>query len=221
MRWSARGVAVCLVFAARAALAEEPSDIGEPCRAASDCDDDLRCLRNVCVDEVTFRSWRDERTNEREREAALPKGYVGGVLGAGPAYVFGQFGGSVQAAIRGGALLDGLDLQIEVSPATTLLASLDTGPSLMLEAAGSVGYLIPMSPVASWVLRVGGGGGFMFDGRQPMGFGELRAEVIGVSIRTSKNVLVEFDAPSYRLLFFGNDNYAMTWMTNVAVHYLF
>jgi hypothetical protein len=154
-------------------------------------------------------------------------GYVGVDLGVSLPMVWGGWGEAFQLGFRVGTNIDELQLQLDVSPATTAVTGITSIAFASFEAVGTIGYLLPLNEFTSWVLRLGGGGGAFLDaqGLQPIGFGEFRVDVFGVAIRTSKHLLVECNIPSFRVLFLtpypGSNGFALMWVTNVALNYVF
>jgi hypothetical protein len=152
--------------------------------------------------------------------------YAGVSLGVSLPAVWGGWGEAFQLGFRLGADIDGLQLQLDVSPATTLFTNITSSAFASFDAVGTIGYLLPLNDFTSWVLRVGGGGGaFIGPTSAPIGFGEFRVDVFGVEIRTSKHLLVECNIPSFRVLFLtpypGSNSFAMMWVTNVSLEYVF
>lgn len=157
---------------------------------------------------------------------------MGGVVGGLLPVVWSNFGAGAQLAVRGGMLINGFQLQLEVAPAT-VIAGIGRDALALLDVTGSVGYLIPMNEMVSWIVRFGGGGGAVLGipscstggpcSTASIGFGEFRADVAGVAIRTSKHLMIECNAPSFRVMVtdqrFGN--VMVMWVTNVAINYVF
>jgi hypothetical protein len=223
---------------------------GHTCSFRAECRAGLRCLKNVCVEESKYARWLTEEARDEDKYAPMSaqvaeaasdttRLYLGGAIGGvlpvgwiGP----GTVGEGVQLALRFGVLVDEhIQFQLELSPLTTGLFNLANGSNLspsvigMFEATGSVGYLIPMSDMASWILRVGGGGGaLMGSGLSTLGFAEFRADVLGVAIRTSEHLFVECNIPSFRVIVpvstasaYPQPGIMLQWVTNVGVTYVF
>ena len=216
-----------LVAAPNYAFAQEQGEarVGSPCGARTDCHDGLHCVDKVCVDEEAFLSRSQDGVSNTTRV------YLGGAIGGFlPAYSGeGALGEGVQFAWRFGVLIAGhFQLQLEVSPLSTALFKLAPNPVGVFEVTGTAGYLIPISDMVSWMFRFGGGGGALFsEGNPAIAFGEFRADVVGVAIRTSEHLLVEFNGPSFRVMFpqrsgpLYAESVIMSWVTNVGVSYLF
>jgi hypothetical protein len=220
-------VAFALVLTAAHARAQT-------CAAHADCQEGLRCLKGACVTEQTFDA-------SRPRDSGLPtheplRWYLGAALGGGlPVWMVNYTAGvSAQASIRGGILIDHFQVQVDVSPVSTVVAGLSSTAYPMSELTGTVGYLIPISDMVSWMLRIGGGGGTIFNYQNSpysypgsstyaaAGFVEFRADVVGAAIRTSRHLLVEFNGPSFRVLFLPDPRQSLImWVTNVAINYVF
>jgi hypothetical protein len=236
------GIPVAVVLASQTTYAQE-RNVGEPCGARADCHDGLRCLRNVCVDEATFDSFTALQSRNDQLGAPGFRGYVGGSFGGMLPVSWGQIGVGVQPAVQVGVLNEHhVELQLQVSGA--YLAGLGT-PTAAFDAVGTVGYLAPLNPWVGWIVRVGAGGGFVIaSGGTPCfectvpavtaAFAEFRFDVVGVAIRTSRHVELEFNAPSFRLMYLpsrnvnnalvnnnGNGDLMLTWVTSVAANYVF
>ncbi len=216
-RLAAAALFVTALVVSHDARAQDRAPIGQPCGARADCADGLHCVANVCVDAATFES----RTSEAASSGNW--GFVGGAIGFLFPAVVGQYGGAgegAQLSLRLGVVLaDVFQLQLDLAPATVIGNAMPSAIG-MFEAAATVGVLIPISDEVSWILRLGGGGGAMFGGREA-GFGELRADVAGVAIRTSRHVFLEFNGPSWRLLFMPQGSLSTTFVTNVMASYVF
>ncbi len=231
MRYSMFGAIAIATLAtpelARAQQQDERGGYGATCSARADCGEWLRCVRNVCVDVEALKSsrWNDPTANEGTHFL------LGGALGASLPTIWGSAGEGFEFGMRFGALLNGhVQFELEVEPGTVV----NTTSSVirMFDVVATAGYLIPMSSMVSWIMRVGGGGGALFgydasNAGSALAFGQVRLDVVGVAIRTSKHVLFEFNAPSFRINFVqtpatccGN-NAMFMWVTNVAFNYIF
>lgn len=207
-------------------LSATPAFADGPCQARSDCASNQRCVKNACVDEATYEASKptpavdEQRLQDDENVRPYVAGAIGGILPA----ISNGVGVGPQLSLRAGILTHGFQFGVDISPASGLFG-LTSAPLYMLEVAGTVGYLIPITDQVSWIVRLGGGGGLIAGtGRFPfatsIGFGEFRADVVGVSIRTSKHLVVELNVPSFRLAFVPSNALAM-WVTNVAIDYVF
>ena len=228
----ARALAIAILSFAAAAHADDAKR-GEACGAHSDCEVDLRCFRGTCVDEPPF-----QHENRRERRAKLSTTYTyaGGVAGAVLPALGRSAGEGASFALRAGRVIDELQLQLELSPATAIA---NVTPTVMtaFELIGSVAWLprIGNDNMVSWVLRLGGGGGLLLcqtcsglgdTSISALGFGEIRADFVGVQVRTSAHLMVELDAPSFRVLLLPQNapelgNVLWEWVTSVGVSYVF
>jgi hypothetical protein len=206
--------------------------VGTACQARSDCPESMRCLTNICVDASEYPRPPTTTAPTSSDTDEPARGYLGLALGAAaPIEWLGQWGGGGQAALRLGMLTGGdgragrAQFQLEVSPASTVIAPVGREPLAVFEAGGSVAYLPRLARTASWVLRIGGAGGGAFgSGKALAPFGELRLDFFGAIVRTSRHLLVEFDMPSYRLMFVprvGHVEVSMMWVSSLGIHYLF
>ncbi len=211
--------ALVLALAPLTARAQETAraGVGGACGARADCQDDLRCFKQQCIDRETFES----RSTYNSTRYFMGVG-LGGVLAYGNGFAAG-----VQQMIHAGVLFGGhAEIRLEVSPATTLMFNLltpaDQPPTAVFESALTIGYLIPINDFTSWIVRIGGGGGAFLGIRPgtPQPFGELRLDVVGVAVRTSEHLLVEFNVPSLRVLDVSSRVVLMA-VTNVGFNYLF
>lgn len=218
-------LAFAVIATATPALAQgSHGSIGDHCEARDGCSSDLRCVKNVCSGEG------DLVTATHPLDQGV-QGLVGASIGGSiPMELNGVWGESTQASFRLGILLGGhAQFELDVSPGTTILTYLAPNVLGMFEAAATMGYLVPISDEISWILRIGGGGGFVYgdltSSTPPLGFGEVRFDVFGVAIRTSKHVLIEANIPSFRVLFFpqsfGSLDVGLMWVTNLTLNYLF
>jgi hypothetical protein len=234
-----RGALVGIALALAPALARaDDRSLGEACASHSDCRAGLRCLRDVCESDAAYASERLKAGGDFDKGTM---GYVGFTFGGGLPTIWNAVGESGQVAVHVGALFEGhVQLQLEVSPATTVYGGLNNVALGSFDAVGTVGYLVPISDMVSWILRIGGGGGAMFgippsscqtcgSSNGPIaGFGEFRLDVVGVAIRTSKHILLEWNGPSFRVMVFpspggfpNNSNIMLSWVSSVSVSYLF
>lgn len=203
------------LFFASPALAQDT------CTSRADCSEGYRCLRNTCVDEAIFAAAQPRETKTEaldDNVHVLLSGALGMVLPA----ISRSAGEGVQLAMRGGILYRGFQFELELAPATAMFG-IFSSPFYMFEVVGTVGYFAPMTDMVSWIIRAGGGGGGVFGTPQfgVASFGELRLDVVGVAIQTSKHVFFELNVPSFRLLFLPTSNYMAMWVTNVAFDYAF
>ncbi len=215
-----------------ALLALSPSAFAQPtaCGARSDCPARLRCLQNVCVDEDTFRAAQpDERRRDKLAftHTEPTRAFIGFALGGVLPVVWNNVGTGGQFAMRVGVLVEG-HAQFELEVGAAAIGGLAPSAAGSVDVVGMIGYLVPISDTVSWIVRGGGGGGAIFgDDRNfssgVFGFGEFRVDVFGVAIKTSKSVLVEFNAPSFRVMLMNNTNTnpMLMWVTNVTLNYLF
>jgi hypothetical protein len=144
--------------------------------------------------------------------------------------------GAAQFAVRGGFVWNGLQLLVEVSPGTTLFNdTLRTAPFGGFDVTANIGALIPITQAVAWILRVGGGAGFLYgDGccvianpipmNQTPVFGEVRLDLLGVAVRAGEHVVIELLIPSVRLdagKRLATSEFIAQWMVAMSVEYLF
>ncbi len=220
-------VAAFLAIARPVRADQDTQKIGQTCTAHSDCLPGLRCLKNVCVDEAAFNEG-NQPPEERVDDHAPPQAFIAGALGASLPTTWGTYGEGYQLALRVGVIVDRIfQLQIEVAP--SILTNLTFSTLGLVDAVGMVGILIPIREPVSWIARVGGGGGILFNSTSTsspsFAFGEVRFDIVGVAIRPSKHVLLEFNAPSIRMMMLPSpaetSNVLTMWVTNVTFGYTF
>ncbi len=206
---------------------------GEACGAHADCKAGLRCSKNACVAEQSFQS---EREHERAPRVTLGKdqtfGYAGAAIGFSLPTIWGSGGEGFQLAARLGVVFGPVQLQLEVSPGSTALVNETPNALGLFDAVASIGFYIPLSDMVSWLIRFGGGGGFLFNVNNyyycttcglTAGFGEFRFDVFGVGIRPSKHLLIELNVPSFRITtnVENSNNMIWMWVTSFGVDYVF
>jgi hypothetical protein len=121
------------------------------------------------------------------------------VLEGGPYIVVDPGSGSTGSflfALKGGILIDRIELGLELSPATWLpIADLPDAPAFQFNVYG--GYHIPLWKGLSYPLRGGIGMGVNTQGGPA--FAEFRVDVVGVSALVGP-ALLELNLPSFRLI---------------------
>jgi hypothetical protein len=217
-----------LLVATTAALVVRPAqaaNLGAACEAPSECDSGLYCVANVCSDEATLTAHRSKSLEEDRINPWIRggHGFLGATVGAAltaPSVASAQF------AVRGGLIWDGLQLLLEVSPGSTVF--IGSQPFGMFEATANIGGLIPITRSLAWILRIGGGGGFVFAccANQPShtpAFGEFRLDLLGMAIRASEHLVVEVLVPSFRLAAgrLASSELIAQWMATTTLEYVF
>jgi hypothetical protein len=202
------------------------------CDSRADCPaslyGQLHCVQNTCVSDIESVAAKD---NEETR------GYFGVTLGAAFPTIWGNFGEGAQLSARLGMFTGPVQLQIEISPGSTIFAGQGPQAMGMFEASATIGFLPRISDMVYWLLRLGGGAGALFNvhgysssssSTTTPAFGEIRFDLSGVVIRPSRHVFVELDVPSFRVLFTtGQLDYPFynsplfTWITSATVGYVF
>jgi hypothetical protein len=218
---------------------------GESCRARTDCEQGLKCVAQVCRDEMEGASCRARAdcggrlacvSGECVVPGQAPKGTGGGggaagregggagassgggtdglleselegirphiglIFGGGPSHTdetrFPTVG-SLLFALKGGVLIDRLEVGLEFSPATFVLSFDPDFPSVQLNGYG--GYHIPIYEAFSWPLRLGVG--FTtptFRGEAGDTVFEARADLVGLSVFIDP-MLLDIYLPSFRV----------------------
>ena len=200
------------------------------CHATSECAEGLRCVDNVCTDEATLATKLRATTNEPPITPWFHgvRGFLGATLGAA---LTAPPVAELQFALRVGVIFNGLQLMLEASPGTTLFV----GPSFGgLDVTANIGGVFPITRTFAWVLRVGGGTGFLYGynccssyppnpNRVPA-YGELRFDLVGFALRASEHVVVEILAPSFRLLAWNrlaSSEFIGSWFVTGTIEYVF
>jgi hypothetical protein len=216
---------LCVLLSSAAVLADdEPVGRGGACRARSDCAAGLHCAANKCATEVGL----DEVNNA---ENAATRGFFAVAVGAALPTIWNSVGEGAQIELRLGLFTGGFtQIQLELSPGTTVLSNVTNQPMGVFEAGASIAFMPQISDMVYWLLRFGGGGGFLFNaptyslGQGALApFGELRMDLFGTVIRPSRHLFIELDVPSFRVLFVTSayTNVLLTWITSVTVGYVF
>jgi hypothetical protein len=150
--------------------------------------------------------------------------------------VWQSTGVGVEAALRAGVISDDIQIDFFASPGSSILANAtccgDTAAPLVFFHGGvSAAYLIKLSDLVYWPIRAGIGGGAMlapvicFDCNSfptaTFGFFEVKLDVIGALIRTSKHFMVQMEIPSVRLLVVPQGTSIIEWNTTLEVAYVF
>ncbi len=162
--------------------------------------------------------------------------YVGASVGGSLPGVWQSFGTGFFGALHGGVLNH--DWQVDLEVALTTLNGQGpccindggaVGTPIAVSTLGSVAYFIPLGSLASWPLRVGGGGRVFFTNNSGLSqpapaFGEVRIDVVGVLVRASRHLTAELTVPSVRFMFLTqtfNASVAIQWVTSVDLKYVF
>ena len=219
--------ALCVLLSSAAVLADdEPVGRGGACRARTDCAAGLHCAANKCATEVGF-------DDVNAGENAVTRGFFAVAVGAAlPTIWGGGVGEGAQLELRLGLFAGGFtQIQLELSPGTTVLTNVTSQPMGVVEGGASIAFMPQISDMVYWLLRFGGGAGFLFNvptystftQNAIATFGEMRLDVFGTVIRPSRHLFIELDVPSFRVLFMtdGSTNVLLTWITSVTVGYVF
>jgi hypothetical protein len=167
------GLLAALLSAPGVATGQALGAAGESCRARSDCAEGLRCVDNVCTvlpaeGETATAPSTGGATDEPVEPTAAEGGWadfeLGGAhgfagLALGPALTGGWYYGGSPAwdaglllAVRGGVLLDRMELALELAP-VTLWWNFDVSPVLSFTV--TIGGLVEVAPHLYWPLRFG------------------------------------------------------------------
>lgn len=183
------------------ASAQELGGPGESCRARSDCSSGLKC-----IDETCRRASADDDDDDGDGGDMLDSEFgdmrvhLGLMFGGGPTHTDRANGdaiGSLLFALKGGILIDRVELGIEFAPATFVIAFNPDLPSVELNGYG--GYHIPVYKSISWPLRLGiGFTTVTFDNNVLDTLFEVRADLIGASVLLDP-FLIDIYLPSWRI----------------------
>ncbi|MCA9619830.1 MAG: hypothetical protein KC731_12475, partial [Myxococcales bacterium] len=125
--------------------------------------------------------------------------FGGLMLGGGPTVGIGGGGsatvGGFLFALKGGVLIDRIELGLEFSP-VTFLPYTGTGAKPVLQMHAYGGYHIPLAGPVSWPLRAGIGFAAV---NLPKAAMEVRFDVVGISAMLGP-VLLDLYVPSFRVL---------------------
>src|SRR5262245_21813827 len=138
-------ITLAIVLGAAPALAQSP------CGASSDCAEGLRCVKNACVDEATYKASLKapgEMTGPGE-ENVQP--FIGAAVGAALPAVVNTTGVGFQFSLRAGIFVKRFQLQVEASPMATAVLGVSPDALVLFDAVASCGYLLRLSDMVSWV----------------------------------------------------------------------
>jgi len=201
------------------------AEIGSACRATSECAEGTHCVANVCREASFIAPSKEEPPITPWFRGA--HGYLGATIGYGMSAPTGGIG---QVALRGGLMYSGLQLLLEVSPGSTVFGLAQFGG---FDVTGSVGGVIPLSRMFAWILRLGGGAGFIYGDNccnygaqkeRASAFGEFRADLFTVAIRPSDHLVIELALPSFRLAaghYLATSEFIGMWLAALTVEYVF
>jgi hypothetical protein len=207
---------------------------GTTCAASTDCGGELRCIDNECVNPLTMGSkkkkkkgGRDDEDEDEDGESSAEKWlsfelegahpFVGMTWLGGPAYILDPIddvSGTFFFALRGGVMLDKLELGIEFSPMTALYEG-----TTHLQFNGFVGYYIPIADNIYWPIR-GGVGMVAVDLPADRVWLQVRADLVGVAFQVG-HVIIDLNLPSFRFTTDIEDIHAMAWLPGGSVSYVF
>jgi len=143
-----------------------------------------------------------------------------------------------ELALRVGAISRDVQIEVSLSPGSSFLANAlsccttNAPPIVFFRGDVSVAYLIKVSDLVYWPLRLGVGAGVMLAPQEcydcgpttpstTLGFVQLKVEGIGVLIRTSKRFMVEMQIPSTSLFLVPTGSAIVEWNTTLGMAYVF
>ena len=166
-------------------------------------------------------------------------GYIGASVAGVLPGIWQSTGVGAEAAIRAGAISDEIQIDVSISPGSSVLANANgccgasVPPIIFFRGDVSAAYLVKLGEGVYWPIRVGVGGGAMLapdvscfecNGPTPTvtsGFVEARLDVVGALIRTSKHFMVQMEIPSVRVLVVPQGTSIIEWNTTLEVAYVF
>jgi hypothetical protein len=241
MRFAAFGLVTLL---AGSASAQEliVGGSGESCRARSDCQEGLACIRETCTNPNAPHSSAPSPSLEGDQ----PKsdwiqfrlegihGFVGLTWATGPVVLglsgntksgFNKADGGFLFALRGGAFIGRSQLTFEVSPFSYLYDHRAQGPAFQMN--GSYAYFIPLKTTGNvllhWPMRVGVGMMAGGDNTEARAYFQARADLVGLAVQIG-HVMLEFHAPSFRYFatdYRGTQGHILTWLLGLDASYVF
>lgn len=164
--------------------------------------------------------------------------YVGASVAGVLPGIWQATGTGVEAAIHAGAINDNVQIDFFLSPGSSVLGNAngccngDTPPIVFFHGGVSAAYLIKLSDLVYWPIRVGAGAGAMVAPDVPcfdctsvttatFGFAEVKLDVVGALIRTSKHFTVQMEIPSVRVLVVPSGTSIIEWNTTLEMAYVF
>jgi hypothetical protein len=195
-----------------------------PCAGSEICTAALQCIPDPGAEGA------EEPEADRERHLVGVRGFAGIVVGGGFSMHTFRTGpnelqdpttwGAFLFALRGGLLLNQLELGLELAPGTYAPVIGDSSPALdndkwLTSFTGTVGYHVGVSRSVYWPLRIGAG---LMAGNDHTDF-QGRLELLNLSIKT-KYVLIDFSFPSIRYASDFDDYHRWTGLFNVGVSYV-
>ncbi len=178
----------------------------------------------------------DARADET---AFVPDGKFHGYVGANVAGVlpgvWQSTGAGAEVAVRAGVVSDEVQIDFFLSPGSSILANAtccgEAQPIVFFHGGVSAAYLIKLSDLVYWPIRAGVGAGAMVAPTicadcnsfptATFGFVEVKLDVVGALIRTSKHFMVQMEIPSVRLLVVPEGTSVIEWNTTLEVAYVF
>jgi hypothetical protein len=213
--------------------------LGESCGATADCGEQLRCIQNICGGPQPGQAAKPAPT-EAEAEAEEDSGAsidewiahpmwegIGGFVGlnvlGGVGWAAPLSGGAsydVEGAflfgLRGGLLINRIELGLEFSPVTYLPYPKD-GAEPHLQLNGTFGYHVPLSDQLTWPIRVGVGV-VAVNTEDPLF--QARADLLGLSIGYG-HLLIDTHFPSFRFLTEFDRVAFFDWLVGAGISYAF
>lgn len=206
---------------------------GTTCGATSDCGGgELRCIDKVCQNPAAPLKSRDGGRGGSGSGASMDEwlafdpmegthGFAGLGFTFGPTFVdvgnFNDLFFNFHFEMRGGVLIDGLELALEFTP-KTYWAVTEQGALQHLGLAGTVGGYIPVADGIYLPIR-GGGGMLVVDTVLDRVMAQFRAE-LGLAFAVG-HLLFEIPIPSFRFSTEFEDVYYMEWSSGLRTQYVF
>ncbi len=201
------------------------------CTKDTDCAGNLVCMNGACVvpsrgaPPPTAAQGQPPPPANAQQGAHKPwrgtHGFVGGVLGVGPALIAGhgwktQVDGTVLGALRAGVFFGHFELSVELAP-VTWLPFFDAKHSV-LSVSGTIGGVIPLTDRLFWPIRIRFG---LVAVNTPDIMTLVGGDLLGLGYRFKNNWTLEVALPSFRYAGnFGSYN-VWAWPIAFTVYYVF
>ena len=222
-------------------LAEMLGGAGESCTARADCEPNLKCIDQVCVDQNAPPPTAKPKPSAETKSFALQgvHGFAGISLRAGPGWLMLANGSSAQTdkslegtfafALRVGLFANRNELTLEIAPFTdvpyTRVAPIFTGPAF--GAVATYGYYAALYETPNvglyWPIRFGVGVLAGANNTNGLAYLQARMDFIGFALRFGR-FMIDLDLPSFRYLFTdsqGSTIHVFAWRAGVNASVMF